>query len=64
MKYVDMVAGLRDAKQTMETADILANDFAEVLVGRLRKVSAYKLQRLKRELTNFNAHTVKWSEDK
>lgn len=36
------------------------NQFAYLLTGRLRSVSPYNLRRLKKELSQFNAHTGRW----
>lgn len=51
-----------EARQVNAAADSIANDMAEALEGRLRKVSTWKLRRLKRELSQFNSHTRKWKE--
>lgn len=57
-----------EAKRTLNHADYVSFKLAEFLVGRLRSVSKYYggsrvLIALKRELTNFNAHTGKWKND-
>lgn len=50
-----------DARSKLRSADRVADDLADLLVGRLRKgVSAYKLKQLKRELRDFNIHTGSW----
>jgi len=51
---------MSEARAIMHTADMVAGDMAENLAGRLRHVSHSKLRRLKRELSQFNAHTGKW----
>lgn len=49
-----------NAQQTLKNADNLANEIASFLDGRLRIVSPWKLQKLKRELQQFNAKTGEW----
>lgn len=56
----EMRVALREANETIRAADNVADDFAKMLEGRLRKVSVYTLVRLKKELSNFNAHTKEW----
>lgn len=63
MTYDEMARAIRDAKNTMELADLAANRSAELLEGRLRRVSCGRLARLKRELRDFNIHTGKWKEE-
>lgn len=46
----------------MAAADSVANEMADIIQGRLRKVSTWKLKKLKRELSQFNANTGKWKE--
>lgn len=48
------------ARSQMRAADSVVNDLADLLEGRLRKVSVYRLQKLKRELKGFNAKTKTW----
>lgn len=52
-----------EAKTTMSAADAVADKMAEIIQGRLRKVSPYYLKRLKRELSQFNSNTGKWREE-
>ena len=61
--YDEMRAAFRTARQYCRASDEAANEAAELLQGRLRKVSSYKLRRLKRELRDFNAHTGRWKEE-
>ena len=58
-----MQAALDDAKAITYQADLRANDMAEILRGRLRKVAPHRLRKLKRELSQFNAATGKWKEE-
>lgn len=60
MNTADMQAAIADAKRTINAADNTANQIAEILPGRLRHVSRWTLQKLKRELRDFNIHTGKW----
>lgn len=45
------------ARQVNSACDDNADAMVAMLLGRLRKVSRYRLQKLKRELQGFNAHT-------
>jgi len=54
--------GLQDAQQTQRAADANANRMAEMLVGRLRHVRGIHLEKLKRELRDFNIQTHRWKE--
>lgn len=58
--YNTMQQAVSEARQTMDAADYIANSMADILQGRLRKVSRGKLRSLKKELTEFNAHTGEW----
>jgi hypothetical protein len=50
------------AEQTMHAADVIADDMARMLVGRLRKVrSKHILDRLKKELSKYNMKTKTWN---
>lgn len=62
MNWDDFRLAFRDARSTMDQADAAANDMADMLDGRLRKVSGYKLAKLKRQLRDFNIHTGEWKE--
>jgi hypothetical protein len=58
----EMRRAIEEAKQTIRSADNCANDIAEVLHGRLRKVSDWNLKKLKAELKNYNMHTGRWKD--
>lgn len=58
-----MTQAVEEAKAINYQADLRANDMAEILKGRLRKVSANRLKCIKKELSQFNAATGKWKED-
>ena len=62
-KFDEMREAMREARSTMYAADNIANDMADMLEGRLRKVSGWKLKKLKRELKKFNMHTQRWMDD-
>lgn len=55
-----MRQALRDARETQRAADRVAEQCAEMVAGRLRKVSQHELRKLKRELQDFNATTGQW----
>ena len=58
-----MVEALEEANAINYQADLRANDAAEIIKGRLRRVSVWRLKELKRELSQFNANTGKWREE-
>lgn len=59
----DAVRGaVQEARSLDRALDQYANTMADVLAGRLRKVDAGYLLRLKRELRDFNAHTGSWKD--
>ena len=60
--YDQMRTALKEADALLRVADSVADDMAAILVGRLRKVSPYRLKMLKREIARFNAHTGLWEE--
>jgi len=56
-----MTSAVSEAEIVINAADSVATRMARLIVGRLRKVgSTYVLAALKRELSDFNAHTGKW----
>ena len=63
-KWDQMREAMQEAKATMCAADSFANQMAEMLQGRLRKVHPWVLQNLKRQLADFDAHRKIWKEDK
>ena len=60
MYTYEMRKVIDEAKTTLRGADNIADDMAFILIGRLRKVRHWNLKKLKKELSNFNAHTGKW----
>jgi len=63
MDFNEAIEAIRDAEATMNRADTMASGVARLLVGRLRKVtSGHALQKLKRELQDFNSTTLEWKD--
>jgi hypothetical protein len=60
MKYFEMIEAFDEAQEILDNADITANRTAHLLIGRLRRVEAYNLKKLKKELKQFNAATGEW----
>ena len=65
MKLSEMDAAIQEAETELRRADMCATKMAKILVGRLRHVAKNSywddtLIKLKRELTNYNAHTRQW----
>lgn len=59
MKFTEMQAAINEAEAELN----LANNLAELLQGRLRKITRYGLlKRLKAELQHYNASTNRWRE--
>lgn len=58
--YKMMREAFDEVKRMSSAADSMANTIADILVGRLRKVNHYHLKRLKKELSQYNAHTGEW----
>lgn len=58
--FDQMRDALQQAQEVDRAARANANKMVELLSGRLDSVDAYKLQRLKKELRKFNAHTGRW----
>ena len=60
--FDNMRSAVQEANTTLNAADSVATDMAEILRGRLRKVRPYYLKQLKKELQGFNAHTQTWKD--
>lgn len=60
--YDTLRAAIVQAKEMDRAIEAQSNVLADLLEGRLRKVSTYRLKRLKAQLHNFNAHTGQWKE--
>lgn len=63
MNWDDFRQAFSAARNTMNQADRAADDMADMLDGRLRKVSSYRLAKLKRQLRDFNIHTGQWKDE-
>lgn len=63
MNWDDFRQAFNTARNTMNQADSVANEMADMLDGRLRKVSGYRLEKLKRQLRDFNMHTGQWKDE-
>ena len=62
MNWDDFRDAFSSARHTMNQADSVANSMANMLVGRLNKCSGNTLEKLKRELRDFNIQTHKWKD--
>jgi len=60
-KWDEMRISYREAEGQIQATDAIVENMADMLHGRLRKVSAYNLKRLKRELRQFNICTSRWN---
>jgi hypothetical protein len=61
-KWDEIRSAYREAERQIGAVDAICNDMAEMLRGRLRKVSVYKASCLKRELRKLNIHTGQWQD--
>jgi hypothetical protein len=59
--FDQMREAMKEARQRIASADVVANDIAWMLKGRLRHVSDEALIALKRELSQFNSKTKRWT---
>lgn len=57
-----MRQAVQEAKAVNRAVDEQANALADLLEGRLRCLSPYRLQRLKRALRDFDANKRAWKE--
>lgn len=60
MSLLDMQVAINEAQKTLSQADRVAQQMGRLLQGRLKNISPYVLEQLKRELRDFNMHTGKW----
>jgi hypothetical protein len=62
MNFDDMQSAVNDARQTIYQADRVVADMAKIIAGRLQSgnVRCAELEKLKRELANYNMHTMMW----
>lgn len=62
MNLTEMEQAIGEAKATLARCDMVANELARLLVGRLKSVnSSWVLKDLKNELRGYNIHTGRWS---
>lgn len=54
-------AAITEGRRAQQAVNDNAGDVADLLVGNLRHVSGYTLERLKRELRRYNIHTGRWA---
>ena len=64
LTWTEALETIEDAKNTMEKADLLVRKLSGLMAGRLRSadVSCYVLEKLKRELRNYNIQTQRWKD--
>lgn len=62
--FDEMRSGMAEARARIRAADKAAAEMGCLLVGRLRMVEPGTLQRLKKELTLFDARDGRWREEK
>lgn len=60
--FDEMTRALSIARDVKRTCERNAEAMADLLDGNLKKVSAYRLERLKRQLASFNIHTGRWKD--
>ena len=60
--FDEMCQAIEQARAVNRVVDNQANNLADLLDGRLQKVSHYRLKKLKAQLQRFNAATGKWKE--
>lgn len=60
MRFDEAHKAVEEAKATLRAVDGVADKLADMLVGRLRKVSGYTLKQLKAELRFFDSRTARW----
>jgi hypothetical protein len=58
--FDEIRSAMSQAKAQLRAADSVANDMAELLIGRLENVSVWRLAKLKKELSRFDAHRKVW----
>ena len=58
--FDEMRRAINQAREINQAADNVANSVADLLDGRLRQVSPYRLAKIKKQLRDFNMHTKEW----
>lgn len=66
MNWDEFNAAVEDASGTVRRGDQAVRKLANLCVGRLRSacIDDYVLVALKKELRDFNLHTLRWKEPK
>ena len=62
MDIYEMRRQISAARNTLENADQVAGSIAILLPGRLRHCSSTVLEKLKKELKDYNIHTGQWKD--
>jgi len=60
--FDEIVSAINQAKEVNRVCDMYTNTMVDLVRGRLRGVSPYRLASLKRELQHFNAATKQWKD--
>lgn len=60
MNFNEMDQAVKQAENTIKTAEMFSHKMATFLIGRLRNVHPSTLKRLKSELSKFNVQTGEW----
>ena len=58
--FDEMRRAINQARAINNAADNAANSIVDLLDGRLRQVSPYRLAKIKKQLRDFNMHTKEW----
>ena len=58
--FDEMRRAINQAREINNAADNAANSIVDLLDGRLRHVSPYRLAKIKKQLRDFNMHTKEW----
>lgn len=58
--FADLARALDEARQVQRAVENQGNSMLDLLAGNLRSLSPYRLERLKRELRDFNMTTKRW----
>lgn len=61
MNVFDVNDAVRDATNTLDTADQKTGALARLIIGRLRHCPSWMAKELKRELRDFNMKTGEWN---
>lgn len=56
----ELRAGLNQARELERATEHYASQMARMLRGKLHHCTSYDLEALKKELADYNMHTMKW----